>query len=109
MIRILFPAQKEFAQLLLDGSEDKTGSIALGYTRGILQRCSFNRTIQLSMMAEILTETGMPPIALEPGVRLNYFQLHYLGLSVPSSSPVAFFWFFLAWGRGRLLAFVFRP
>jgi len=58
-------------QLLVDGSESNSSTIALGYAQGILQRFSMERTIEPAVRAGLLPETGFPPIRLEPRARFN--------------------------------------
>ncbi|HUT54192.1 MAG TPA: ABC transporter permease [bacterium] len=58
-------------QLLLDGSDNNSSNIALGYAQGILQTYAFNATIRPAIAAGLVQPSSIPPIELVPRVRFN--------------------------------------
>lgn len=58
-------------QLLVDGSNSNSSTIALGYAQGLLQKYSFQTTIAVVQGAGLLPASSIPPIAVEPRIRFN--------------------------------------
>ena len=62
---------KVSVQILVDGSESNSSSIALGYAQGIIRDYAFEKTIGPVVRSGLMSDSSIPPIRLSPRARFN--------------------------------------
>lgn len=69
--RDLGSAHASKVQLLVDGSNSNSSTIALGHAQGVLQEYAMDKTLGPVFKAGLLDKSQFPPVQLQPRVRFN--------------------------------------